>query len=103
MNNTRRKGHRIMSMLIGKEIAKALNDTLIKIEPLERPQIGPGSIDLTTGNKFMSLYCRPVKCKPAAEVQGAEAAAGITRHHRAAFAFTGDGLHKQSHAPLILI
>jgi dCTP deaminase len=41
-----------MSVLIGKEIGKALKNKLIKIEPLERSQIGPGSIDLTLGNDF---------------------------------------------------
>jgi dCTP deaminase len=41
-----------MSVLIGKEIAKALKDKLIRIEPLDRSQIGPGSIDLTLGNDF---------------------------------------------------
>ncbi len=41
-----------MSVLIGKEIAKALKSELIKIEPLDKTQIGPGSIDLTLGNDF---------------------------------------------------
>lgn len=41
-----------MSVLIGKEIGKALKNKLIKIEPLEKSQIGPGSIDLTLGNEF---------------------------------------------------
>jgi len=41
-----------MSVLIGKEIEKALKNRLIKIEPLEQSQIGPGSIDLTLGNDF---------------------------------------------------
>jgi len=41
-----------MSVLIGKEIEKALKSKLIKIEPLDRSQIGPGSIDLTLGNDF---------------------------------------------------
>lgn len=41
-----------MSVLIGKEITKALKDKLIRIEPLDRSQIGPGSIDLTLGNDF---------------------------------------------------
>jgi len=41
-----------MSVLIGKEIEKALKQKLIKIEPLNRTQIGPGSIDLTLGNDF---------------------------------------------------
>jgi dCTP deaminase len=41
-----------MSVLIGKEIAKALKNKLINIEPLEKSQIGPGSIDLTLGNDF---------------------------------------------------
>lgn len=41
-----------MSVLIGKEIAKALKNKLIHIEPLDASQIGPGSIDLTLGNDF---------------------------------------------------
>jgi len=41
-----------MSVLIGKEIQKALKQKLISIEPLEPSQIGPGSIDLTLGNDF---------------------------------------------------
>lgn len=41
-----------MSVLIGKEIEKALKSKLIVIEPLEKSQIGPGSIDLTLGNEF---------------------------------------------------
>ncbi len=41
-----------MSVLIGKEIEKALKNKSIVIEPLERSQIGPGSIDLTLGNDF---------------------------------------------------
>ncbi len=41
-----------MSVLIGKEIEKALKRGLIKIEPLDKSQIGPGSIDLTLGNDF---------------------------------------------------
>ena len=41
-----------MSVLIGKEILKALKQKLISIEPLDSSQIGPGSIDLTLGNDF---------------------------------------------------
>ena len=41
-----------MSVLIGKEITKALKNGLIRIEPLDRSQVGPGSIDLTLGNDF---------------------------------------------------
>ncbi len=41
-----------MGVLIGKEIEKALKKGLITIEPLDRSQIGPGSIDLTLGNDF---------------------------------------------------
>jgi dCTP deaminase len=41
-----------MIVLIGKEIEKALKNKLIKIEPLDKSQIGPGSIDLTLGNNF---------------------------------------------------
>jgi dCTP deaminase len=41
-----------MSVLIGKEIAKALRNRSIRIEPLVRSQIGPGSIDLTLGSDF---------------------------------------------------
>jgi dCTP deaminase len=41
-----------MSVLIGKEIEKALKTRTIKVEPFEKSQIGPGSIDLTLGNDF---------------------------------------------------
>jgi dCTP deaminase len=41
-----------MSILIGKEIEKALKNKSIIIEPLDQTQIGPGSIDLTLGNDF---------------------------------------------------
>jgi dCTP deaminase len=41
-----------MSVLIGKEISKALKSKLIIIEPLDISQVGPGSIDLTLGNDF---------------------------------------------------
>jgi dCTP deaminase len=41
-----------MSVLIGNEIEKALKTKKIRIEPLEKSQIGPGSIDLTLGNDF---------------------------------------------------
>jgi dCTP deaminase len=41
-----------MSVLIGSEIKKALKNRTITIEPLEKSQIGPGSIDLTLGNYF---------------------------------------------------
>jgi dCTP deaminase len=41
-----------MSILIGKEILKALKKGAINVEPLDRSQIGPGSIDLTLGNDF---------------------------------------------------
>jgi dCTP deaminase len=41
-----------MSVLIGKEIQKALMQKSIVIEPLDPSQIGPGSIDLTLGNEF---------------------------------------------------
>lgn len=41
-----------MSVLVGKEIAKALKNKSIVIEPLDKAQIGPGSIDLTLGNDF---------------------------------------------------
>jgi dCTP deaminase len=41
-----------MSILIGKEITKALKCKKIKVEPLQDSQIGPGSIDLTLGNDF---------------------------------------------------
>jgi hypothetical protein len=56
-----------MCVSIGKEITKALNDTLITSEPLDRSQIGPGSIDFTTGNEFMRLHPQPVKCQPLVE------------------------------------
>jgi len=41
-----------MAILIGEEIKKALQSGLIKVEPLEEAQIGPGSVDLTLGNDF---------------------------------------------------
>ena len=41
-----------MGILIGAEIEKALKDGLIRVEPLDRSQVGPGSIDLTLGNDF---------------------------------------------------
>ena len=41
-----------MSVLIGKEIEKALKSKLIIIEPFDKSQIGPGSIDLSLGNDF---------------------------------------------------
>ena len=41
-----------MSVLIGKEIENALKKKLIKIDPLDGSQIGPGSIDLSLGNDF---------------------------------------------------
>jgi dCTP deaminase len=41
-----------MSILIGKEITKALQNGAIIIEPLDESQIGPGSVDLTLGNEF---------------------------------------------------
>lgn len=41
-----------MGILVGAEIEKALKDGSIRIEPLDRSQIGPGSIDLTLGNDF---------------------------------------------------
>ena len=47
-----------MSVLIGKEIAKALKNKLIVIEPLEKSQIGPGSIDLSLGNDFRTFKKR---------------------------------------------
>ncbi len=41
-----------MSVLIGREIEKAIKNKLIKIEPFDKSQVGPGSIDLTLGNEF---------------------------------------------------
>lgn len=41
-----------MGILVGAEIEKALADGSIRVEPLDRSQIGPGSIDLTLGNEF---------------------------------------------------
>ena len=41
-----------MSVLIGNEIDKALKKKLIIIEPFEKSQLGPGSIDLSLGNDF---------------------------------------------------
>jgi len=42
----------IMGILIGEEIEKALAAGTIKVDPLEKSQVGPGSIDLTLGNEF---------------------------------------------------
>jgi dCTP deaminase len=47
-----RKGLSYMSVLIGKEIEKALKNKSIVISPLKKSQIGPGSIDLSLGNDF---------------------------------------------------
>lgn len=41
-----------MSILIGAEIEKALQNGSIRVEPLDWSQIGPGSIDLSLGNDF---------------------------------------------------
>ena len=41
-----------MSILVGREIAAAIDRGEIAIEPLEASQIGPGSVDLTLGNDF---------------------------------------------------
>ena len=41
-----------MSVLVGSEIEKALQKKLIVVAPLEKSQIGPGSIDLSLGNSF---------------------------------------------------
>ena len=41
-----------MSILIGAEMEKALKNGSIRIEPLDRSQVGPGSVDLTLGNDF---------------------------------------------------
>lgn len=41
-----------MSVIVGKEIEKALKRGLIRIEPLDKSQVGPGSVDLTLGNDF---------------------------------------------------
>jgi dCTP deaminase len=44
-----------MSTLIGEEIENALADGSIRIEPFDRSQLGPGSIDLTLGNDFRAF------------------------------------------------
>jgi len=41
-----------MAILIGDELKNAIKTGLIKIEPLDEFQIGPGSVDLTLGNDF---------------------------------------------------
>jgi dCTP deaminase len=41
-----------MSILVGQEILAAISRGEIIIEPLEKSQIGPGSVDLTLGNDF---------------------------------------------------
>jgi dCTP deaminase len=51
-----------MSVLIGKEIEKALRNGSIRVEPLDRSQIGPGSIDLTLGNDFRIFKKRSKSC-----------------------------------------
>jgi dCTP deaminase len=51
-----------MSVLIGKEIQKALKQRLIIIEPLDKSQIGPGSVDLTLGNDFRAFEKRSQIC-----------------------------------------
>jgi dCTP deaminase len=51
-----------MSVLIGKEIEKALKNKLIIIEPFDKSQIGPGSIDLTLGNDFRIFKRRSKVC-----------------------------------------
>jgi dCTP deaminase len=44
-----------MSILVGAELEKALDNHSIRIEPLDRSQIGPGSVDLTLGNEFRTF------------------------------------------------
>ncbi len=41
-----------MAILTRNEIRKAIDQGLIRIEPLDRSQIGAGSVDLTLGNDF---------------------------------------------------
>ena len=41
-----------MSVLIGREIEMALKNKSIKVQPFDKSQLGPGSIDLTLGNDF---------------------------------------------------
>lgn len=41
-----------MPILIGNELKKAIKNGLIKIEPFDEKQIGPGSVDLTLSNEF---------------------------------------------------
>jgi dCTP deaminase len=41
-----------MGILVGAEIERALEDGSIRIDPLDRSQVGPGSVDLTLGNDF---------------------------------------------------
>jgi dCTP deaminase len=41
-----------VSILIGEEIEKAMQDGRIRVEPFEPSQLGPGSVDLTLGNEF---------------------------------------------------
>ncbi len=41
-----------MAILTRNEIKKAIDKGFIKIEPLDRSQIGAGSVDLTLGNEF---------------------------------------------------
>lgn len=41
-----------MAILVGNELKNAIKKGIIKVEPLDDSQIGPGSIDLTLGNDF---------------------------------------------------
>jgi dCTP deaminase len=41
-----------MAILVGNELKNAIKDGIIKVEPLDASQIGPGSVDLTLGNDF---------------------------------------------------
>lgn len=44
-----------MSILVGRELAAAIEGGEITIDPLELAQIGPGSVDLTLGNDFRTF------------------------------------------------
>jgi dCTP deaminase len=41
-----------MAILVGNELKNAIDKGIIKVEPFDDSQIGPGSVDLTLGNDF---------------------------------------------------
>ena len=49
-----------MGVLTREEILKEISQGTIEIEPFERDQVGPGSIDLHLGNEFRVF--KKLKC-----------------------------------------